>query len=172
MHRSVPLSKAAQTICSTVRQASAISAGFLLGGMQLVSPDAEQVVCTGVAATAQLQSYSVTVLLLIIPAITMYVLELKMKVTFLRQWGGTRLCGAAQDQRGVRSTIPQQQQSLWVQPVLALLADNTWACSVLFVACLVGGWFACETVVIAAAPLSCNGHSSVQLSWQGLQAML
>jgi hypothetical protein len=87
----------------------------LLGGIQLdlnpTGPEPQLQICSGVLAAAQLQWFSATLLLLVLPGIVVYVLELNLKIAFLRGRG-------------------QQQQGLLLQPWLQMLADNALACGV------------------------------------------
>lgn len=150
------LQAAAQALCRGARHLSLLGAGFLAGGMPIEDREAHWQVCSGVGAAVQLQLYSATVLLFMVPMMVLYLLELSLKVGFLR---------GLQDQHPDRCVL--------IQPIAAVLTNEAWVVSVLFVAFSVLAWFACESVISALMPMSCDhGSASGVLHWQGLHSLL
>lgn len=145
------LQPAVQATCRGLRKAAVVAAGFLLGGIQLVNPKPQPQICSGVQAAAQLQWFSAALLLLVLPGIVVYVLELNLKVAFLRG---------------------QRDRGLLLQPGLQLLSDNALACGAVGVAVMVAVWFFCEGLVAAAGPLSCESAGWPGMQWQPLRALL
>lgn len=94
--------------------------------------------CGGLEGVVLLGLYLHVLLLLVVPCLAVYLIELNMKLSFIQTHG------------------------LALQHTWAIM-DSRLIKAVVGYAAVVGGWMACEVAVLAVAPLQCN--ASGLLTW-------
>lgn len=141
-----------QHTCSVLR-AAMYNLAMLLGGPSLQSPAAapkdgvQQ--CGALQGVVLLGLYLHVILLLVVPCLAVYLIELNMKVSFVRS------------------------QGLGFEQTWAIM-DSSLIKAVAGYGAVVGGWMACEMSVLTVAPLRCSDQGlltwSVPLFQQHAQA--
>jgi hypothetical protein len=127
-----------QQTCSILRNAM-YNLGMLLGGLpQSTSPNGVQGLCGALQGVVLLGLYLHVVLLVVVPCLAVYLVELSLKVSFVKCSG-------------------LQFQHTWA------IMDSTLIKVVAGYGAVVGGWMACEMAVLTIAPLHCTDDGL--LSW-------
>jgi hypothetical protein len=127
-----------QQACGVLRSVM-YNLGMLLGGPPQGSAAANAVhECGGLQGVVLLGLYLHVVLLLVVPCLAVYLIELNMKLSFIKS-----------EKLRLDHTWPIMESTL-IKVVLGYAA-------------VVGGWMACEVAVLTIAPLKCDDHGL--LTW-------
>jgi hypothetical protein len=127
-----------QQACGVLRSVM-YNLGMLLGGPPQGSAAANVVhECGGLQGVVLLGLYLHVVLLLVVPCLAVYLIELNMKLSFIKL-----------KELRLDHTWPIMESTL-IKVVLGYAA-------------VVGGWMACEVAVLTIAPLKCDDHGL--LTW-------
>jgi hypothetical protein len=105
--------------------------------------------CQGAEAVLLLHAFAYVVLLVVLPLLVLYFVELSLKTNFLRQ-----------KQRRQQQQLQEGSdvQLSWVHRLqFSPMVDSTWVRVVVSYACVVGAFYACNAVVTLLLPVSCSG---------------
>jgi heme exporter protein D len=94
-----------------------------------------------------LHVFAYVVLLVVLPLLVVYFVELSMKTNYLRQ----KQRRQQQQQEG-----SDAQRGLVQQLQFSPMVDSAWVRIVVSYACVVGAFYACSTVVTLLSPVTCS----------------
>jgi hypothetical protein len=103
--------------------------------------------CRGAEAVLLLHAFAYVVLLVVLPLLVLYFVELLLKTNFLRQ----KQRRQQQLQEG-----PHAQHSWGQRLRFSPMVDSTWVRLVVSYACVVGAFYACNAVVTLLSPVTCS----------------
>ncbi|KAF6256283.1 hypothetical protein COO60DRAFT_132138 [Scenedesmus sp. NREL 46B-D3] len=120
-----------------------------------VAPAGGQGGCQGAEAVLLLHVFAYVLLLVVLPLLVVYFVELSLKTNYLRQ-----------KQRQQQQEDAPRAQLAWQQHrQLSLLVDSAWVRLLVSFACVMGAFYACNAAVTLLSPLSCSGGGRL-VSWQ------
>jgi heme exporter protein D len=119
--------------------------------------------CQGAEAVLLLHVFAYVVLLVVLPLLVVYFVELSLKTNYLRQ--KRRRQQQQQQQQEGSMADPAWHEQLLQQLQFSPLVDSTWVRIVVSYACVVGAFYACNAVVTLLSPLSCSSNGKLVLQW-------